>query len=167
MSVFVLGLFMSCHAVSTITQVSPRKWLKVFALSALAVSAGCFPSNGDGSVLLKDDFLLIRTSSEQVSVAKKATVIGVDAEIPARVLSVCVTGDFILATQRPPKGVNEPPTEVELAVNYWVLDVRTNTSKGPLSQDAFEEFRKQTLTGIAVQFTDASSIIKFGKYPLD
>ncbi len=136
-------------------------------LSALAVSAGCFPSNGDGSVLLKDDFLLFRMSNEEVVVSKRISTQGVDAEIPARVLSVCVTGDFILATQRRPKEINEPPTEVEPAVNYWVLDVRTNTSKGPLSQDAVEEFRKQTLSGIAVQFTDASSIIKFGKYPLD
>jgi len=78
--------------------------------------------------------------------------------IPAKVVQVAVIGKMILAKQIAESGGS--PTASNGKEGLWMLDTKSRTLDGPMSQSEFDEIVKTRFSGQSITFADAESLLR-------
>ncbi len=116
----------------------PPLFAGIFSLWFLGTFLG--PGFADYRIKLPGNYQLQRSSTYQAIVA-----LGVDPwtkAIPTRVMRLGFSPDFIIAERFPVVEDSRKRDRLDLdAPDYWIIDLRDNTTHGPLDEREFSNFR--------------------------
>lgn len=119
-----------------------------------ALMQGCMgaPDGNYRPTEIVGGFCLIKTSADQVIISEDPRIGGAPM-IPAKVVQVAVIGKMILAKQIAESGGS--PTASNGKEGLWMLDTKSRTLDGPMSQSEFDEIVKTRFSGQSITFADA------------
>ncbi|WP_282942172.1 DUF3997 domain-containing protein [Paenibacillus sp. RC67] len=112
------------------------------------LTSGC-AGLGDYDISLPGGYSVVRTSAHQVTISRQVSE-GVWGErvVPAKVVQIAWDERYILAKQ---VGLMNDPMRTnssyqipdESVVGYWIIDIQTDETRGPMTEEDFAARRKQ------------------------